>query len=120
MNEKPYIYDLDLAALTNLLKSWGEPGYRAEQIWGGLYQNFWNNPDEFTMLSLELRQKLAEKVSFSHLEPATTQISSDGETEKTLFKLPNGHSLETVRMIYDRRRTLCISTQSGCAMGCTF
>ena len=44
----------------------------------------------------------------------------DGETHKTLFHLPDGHPIETVRMNYERRRTLCISTQSGCAMGCVF
>jgi len=120
MNEQPYIYDLSLSELTLLLKSWGEPGYRAKQIWQGLYQNLWHSPDEFTMLSLKLRGQLAEKISFQHLEPVTTIRSTDGETEKTLFELPNGHKIETVRMLYDRRRTLCISTQSGCAMGCTF
>jgi len=120
MNDQPYIYDLSLDALTDYLKSWGEPGYRAKQIWGGLYHNFWHSPDEFTMLSLNLRAQLAKEISFRHLEPIATIRSTDGETEKTLFELPNGHKVETVRMLYDRRRTLCISTQSGCAMGCTF
>jgi 23S rRNA (adenine2503-C2)-methyltransferase len=120
MIEKPFIFDLDLDALNDMLKSWGEPGYRAKQIWHGLYQNLWQSPDEFTVLPLKLRQKLSEQICFSHLESITTLRSTDGETEKILFKLPNGHSIETVRMLYDRRRTLCISTQSGCAMGCTF
>ncbi len=120
MIEKPYIFDLDLDSLIDLLQSWGEPRYRAEQIWHGLYKNLWNNPEEFTVLPIKLRQKLTEQVCFSHLDPISTQQSIDGETLKILFKLPNGHPIETVRMLYDRRRTLCISTQSGCAMGCTF
>ncbi len=120
MSDRPYIYDLDLDSLTELLRSWGEPGYRAEQIWHGLYQNLWQKADEFTVLPLKLRQRLSEQVSFSHLDPTSNLQSIDGETVKILFILPNGHKLETVRMLYDRRRTLCISTQSGCAMGCTF
>ncbi len=130
MTDKPYIFDLDLPELREILSSWGEPGYRAKQIWGGLYQNLWDKPEEFTNLSKSLRQRLADEVEFSHLEPITDLKSSDGETEKILFHLPDGQPIETVRMRYDpstspsgtgrARRTLCISTQSGCAMGCTF
>ncbi len=120
MTSKPFIFDLDLPNLTTLLQSWGEPGYRARQIWGGLYQQFWAKPEEFTTLSLNLRKKLADEIEFSHLRPAENLASSDGETLKTLFHLPDGKPIETVRMRYQRRRTLCISTQSGCAMGCTF
>jgi 23S rRNA (adenine2503-C2)-methyltransferase len=120
MNAKPYIYDLDLPELTEMLQSWGEPAYRARQIWHGLYQSFWNAPEEFTTLSKTLRQRLAKELIFSHLQPATNLKSSDGETEKVLFHLPDQYPIETVRMRYQKRRTLCISTQSGCAMGCDF
>jgi len=130
MNEKPYLFDLDLPKLTEILSSWGEPGYRAKQIWQGLYQNLWERPDDFTNLTKKLRQRLAGEIEFSHLKPVTDLKSSDGETEKSLFHLPDGNPIETVRMRYGptasparagkARRTLCISTQSGCAMGCTF
>lgn len=120
MNDKPYIYDLDLPELTGIMQSWGEPAFRARQIWHGLYHNFWSDPKEFTTLSKGLRQKLAQNFEFSHLQTGQTLKSSDGETEKVLFHLPDKRPIETVRMRYAKRRTLCISTQSGCAMGCDF
>jgi 23S rRNA (adenine2503-C2)-methyltransferase len=130
---KPLIFDLDLPELAAILKDWGEPKFRARQIWQGLYQNLWGTPAAFSNLPKALRQKLADSFSFSHLQPITTLNSTDGETQKTLFHLPDSRPIETVRMSYDPstaqtspersgqgRRTLCISTQSGCAMGCVF
>ena len=121
------IYDLDLPALTNLLQQWDEPAYRAKQVWQGLYQHLYNSPDEFTNLPKPLREKLAERLNFSPLTVKLFQDSSDGQTRKTLFALHDGHLIETVLMRYDPstnsgkgRRTLCISTQAGCAMGCVF
>lgn len=114
------IYDLDLLTLTDLVKSWGEPAFRAKQIWTGLYKNFWQTPDEFTNLPKGLREKLAAEVRFDILIPTLKLDSTDGQTRKTLFKLPDGRQVEAVLMRYDKRRTLCISTQVGCAMGCTF
>ena len=116
----PYIYDLTLSDLLALLKSLGEPNFRAKQIWTGLYKQFWNTPDEFTNLPITLRNKLKEAVSFDALLPTLKLDSSDGQTRKTLFKLHDGKQIEAVLMKYDSRRTLCISTQAGCAMGCTF
>lgn len=120
MENRPLIFDLDLPALNELVKSWGESSYRARQIWQGLYQQLWNVPDQFSNLPAALRQRLAETFSFSHLQPVDTLQSSDGETTKTLFALPDGKMIEAVLMRYERRRTLCISTQAGCAMGCVF
>ncbi len=114
------IYDLDLAALSSILAEWGEPAYRARQIWQGLYQHLWASPDEFPMLPKALRQKTADTFSFAHLRPVTVLESSDGETRKTLFQLPDQQLIEAVLMRYEKRRTLCISTQAGCAMGCVF
>ncbi len=129
------IYDLDLPALTDLLKNWGEPAYRARQIWQGLYKKFWNRPEEFSNLPKALREKLAAELGFEILTPTLKLDSSDGQTRKTLFKLPDGRQIEAVLMRYDpsaiagqssdayegrSRQTLCISTQVGCAMGCTF
>jgi 23S rRNA (adenine2503-C2)-methyltransferase len=114
------IYDLDLPALTELLASWGEPSYRAKQIWQGLYQHLWNTPAEFTSLPKTLREKLAENLAFSMLTPVSQLASSDKQTIKTLFRFHDGKVIEAVLMKYDRRRTLCISSQAGCAMGCVF
>jgi 23S rRNA (adenine2503-C2)-methyltransferase len=117
---KPLIFDFDLPDLRAKMKAWGEPNFRAGQIWHGLYQSLWNTPNQFSNLPQELRNKLEEEFSFSSLAPIAIQNSLDGETQKTLFHLPDGRPIETVRMRYENRRTLCISTQSGCAMGCEF
>ena len=121
------IYDLTFPELTSLLTDWGEPAYRAKQIWQGLYQHFWNDPAQFTSLPNSLRDKLAEHFIFDALTPIKTLKSSDGQTTKILFRLPDGQAIEAVLMRYDPssgsgqgRRTLCISTQVGCAMGCVF
>ncbi|MBA4380087.1 MAG: 23S rRNA (adenine(2503)-C(2))-methyltransferase RlmN, partial [Anaerolinea sp.] len=114
------LYDLSLPELTSLLQSWGEPAYRARQIWQGLYQHFWNAPSQFTNLPTSLRTKLSESMRFDALAPTKSVESKDGQTRKTLFKLHDGLHIEAVLMQYERRRTLCISTQVGCAMGCVF
>lgn len=114
------IYDLDFPELRELLKTWGEPSFRAKQVWTGLYKNLWQSPEEFSDLPKNMREKMAENFRFSGLTPTLKLDSSDGQTRKTLFKLEDGRQIEAVLMRYDRRRTLCISTQVGCAMGCTF
>ncbi len=121
------IYDLSLDQLTSLLNEWNEPAYRAKQIWQGLYQHFYDSPEQFTSLPKSLREKLAQNLTFSPLKPRLYLDSSDGQTRKTLFELHDGQVIEAVLMRYDpdtftgrTRRTLCISTQAGCAMGCVF
>lgn len=120
MDQKPFIYDLDFEELQSALETLGEPPYRARQVWQGLYVNLWRSPAEFTNLPLGLRQKLDESFSFSHLDPVLVLDSEDRETRKTLFRLPDQQAIEAVLMRYEKRRTLCISTQAGCAMGCVF
>ena len=120
MINKPLIYDLELAEINNILLSWGEPGFRAKQVWKGIYHNLKSSAEEFSDIPKSLRRKLQKEFSFSHLDPETTLSSTDGETVKTLFRLLDGQAIETVLMSYQRRQTLCISTQAGCAMGCVF
>jgi 23S rRNA (adenine2503-C2)-methyltransferase len=132
------IYDLDLSSLTKLLKEWNEPTYRARQIWQGLYHHLYDSPAQFTNLPKSLREKLAEGLTFVPFKVKTYIDSSDGSTRKTLFELKDGRVIEAVLMRYGdpadnaqivesptgrgakNRRTLCISTQAGCAMGCVF
>jgi 23S rRNA (adenine2503-C2)-methyltransferase len=116
----PLIYDLDFPKLEEVVSAWNEPAYRAGQIWQGLYQHLWNDPTQFTALPKKLRDKLGAEFSFSSLRPSQVLHSSDGETIKTLFQLPDRKAIEAVLMRYKQRRTLCISTQAGCAMGCVF
>jgi 23S rRNA (adenine2503-C2)-methyltransferase len=114
------LFDFSLSELTSLLLGWGEPVYRAYQIWHGLYKQFWNSPEQFTGLPASLRKQLEDKLQFEALTPIKTIKSSDGQTVKTLFRLSDGKAIEAVLMHYNRRNTLCISTQIGCAMGCVF
>ena len=131
MQKNTNIYDLSFEEISALLRLWDEPDYRAIQIWEGLYHHLWCTPDEFTSLPRSLRQKLGDNYSkdykeiesrptFTGLRPIKKQASSDGETIKTLFSISGGHTVESVLMRYAKRRTLCISTQAGCAMGCVF
>lgn len=114
------VFDLSFKELETLLDQWNEPAYRARQIWQGLYQNFWAAPEEFLNLPRGLREKLANHLLWKVLTPIAELKSQDGETVKTLFRLADGREIEAVLMRYEERRTLCISTQSGCAMGCVF
>jgi 23S rRNA (adenine2503-C2)-methyltransferase len=115
-----FIYDLDFPEIEKILISWGEPAYRATQVWQGLYQNLHNSVSQFSNLPKSLREKMTSELVFSGMEPVRSLESSDGQTRKMLFKLHDDHLVETVLMRYNKRRTLCISTQVGCAMGCVF
>jgi len=120
MFENWLIYNLNLENFQCILEDWGEPRYRAEQIWQGLYIQLWDSSDKFTNIPISLREKLGGQFVFGHLEPISILYSADGFTTKILFRLPDGAAIEAVLMEYDKRRTLCISTQVGCAMGCVF
>ncbi|NWF65374.1 MAG: 23S rRNA (adenine(2503)-C(2))-methyltransferase RlmN [Chloroflexi bacterium] len=129
------IYDLDLPSLESVLEEWNEPAYRAKQIWQGLYQRLYSTPEQFSSLPSSLRDRMARQFTFTPFTIRTYLDSSDKSTRKTLFQLPDGNLIESVLMRYGdpaderentsargtkQRRTLCISTQAGCAMGCVF
>ncbi|MEL6403715.1 MAG: 23S rRNA (adenine(2503)-C(2))-methyltransferase RlmN [Chloroflexota bacterium] len=114
------LYDLSHEDLTDLLKSWGEPSYRADQLYNWLYEHRVASFDEMTNLPQGLRERLAQKTQLGTLALVTQQSSNDG-THKRLYRLPDGQLIESVLMPYnDHRRTACISSQAGCAMGCVF
>lgn len=117
---KPLIFDLDYVTLQRLLNEWGQPTYRATQLWQGLYRQFWASPEEFSNFPAALRRQLHESFIFTNLSVERELRSDDQETIKALFRLPDGRPVEAVLMRYEHRRTLCISSQSGCAMGCVF
>ncbi|MQC26702.1 MAG: 23S rRNA (adenine(2503)-C(2))-methyltransferase RlmN [Chloroflexi bacterium] len=118
--DKKLIYDLNFRELAAQTAEWDEPSYRSEQLWEGLYTQLWDSPAAFSNLPKALRATLGDAFTFRHLTVNTRLQSSDGETTKVLFTLPDGNAIETVLMLYEQRRTLCISTQAGCALGCTF
>ncbi len=115
-----HLYDLSRPDLEALLQEMGQPRYRAAQVWEWLYRH--HAPDIHTMHTLPqaLRSQLAARATLEALKPVATQDSRDGQTRKFLFQLRDGAYIETVLMRYDERRTVCISTQAGCAMGCVF
>jgi 23S rRNA (adenine2503-C2)-methyltransferase len=109
--------DLDLLDAT--LADLGQPGFRARQVWrwtaGGA-----PGYEAMTDLPAALREQLAARVPFSSLEPASEAHSRDG-TIKALFHTTDGRPVEAVLMRYrDGRRSVCVSSQSGCPLTCTF
>lgn len=114
------LYDLSLDALTELLGGWGQPRFRAKQVWAWLYEKPVTHFDAMTDLPGALRERLAAETSLGVMALSAERTSKDG-TVKRLYELPDGQLIESVLMPYDdHRRTACISTQAGCAMGCTF
>ncbi|MCS6910996.1 MAG: 23S rRNA (adenine(2503)-C2)-methyltransferase, partial [Anaerolineales bacterium] len=111
----PSFFDLALTDLRAALEAWGEPAYRAKQVWQAVYRDLVASPLAITTLPKPLREKLAATFSFSTLTLAAEVKSSDGQTRKVLFQLGDGRAIEAVLMGYTKRRTACISTQAGCA-----
>jgi 23S rRNA (adenine2503-C2)-methyltransferase len=120
MAERIALYDLTYEQLEDLLAGWGEPHFRAEQVWGWLYRSLVDDVQAMGNLPAELRERLAAETNLALLTPLAVQESASGETRKVLFRLHDGHTVESVLMRYYDRRTACISTQVGCGMGCTF
>ncbi len=127
MTEAISLLDLTKPQLADLLAGWGQPRYRADQVWEWIYQKYAITPAEMPNLPAALRERLGVETILSPLAQIYEQRSSDGQTLKWLFRLPDGLTIETVLMLYDDvsgqardRRTVCISTQAGCAMGCVF
>jgi 23S rRNA (adenine2503-C2)-methyltransferase len=118
--ERTALYDLTYDQLAELLTLWSEPDYRASQLWGWLYRSMATDFAAMGNLPKTLRARLSSETSLSFLKPLAEQVSATGRTRKVLFQLRDGHSVESVLMLYHDRRTACISTQAGCGMGCTF
>jgi 23S rRNA (adenine2503-C2)-methyltransferase len=110
---------VDLLLLDSWLKEHGEPGYRASQVWEWAARGV-AGYDAMTNLPRTLRESLDAAVPFSTLTVETERESRDG-TIKVLFRTHDGHPVEAVLMTYrDGRRSLCLSSQSGCPLTCTF
>ena len=110
------LYQPSRAELAELLD--GEPRYRLDQIWQGLYQNF-STPEEMTNLPKALRVTLSQRLTPA-LRVVVRRVSDGGDTVKYLWELHDGRRIETVLMVYPDRVTVCVSSQVGCAMGCGF
>src|SRR3954452_1423566 len=110
---------MDLELLGRTLDELGEPRFRAEQVWSWAARGA-GGYDDMTNVGASLRATLAERVPFSTLSVQHTATSRDG-TVKTLFATADGRPVEAVLMRYrDGRRSICVSSQSGCPLTCTF
>lgn len=108
---------MDIRELKALLQEWGEPGFRAVQVFGWLSKGA--RPGEMTNLSKALRQRLAG-LPYGGARIYDKRVSARDGTVKYLFELEDGNLVEGVLMRYHHGNTLCISTQVGCRMGCAF
>lgn len=116
---KPFIYDYSLEELQEWAIQQGEPAFRGGQIFDWLYVKRVNSFEEMTNLSKGLRQKLDEQFAFVTLNEITKYESKDG-TVKFLFGLHDDHAIETVIMKHNYGNSICVTTQVGCKVGCTF
>lgn len=113
------IRNLTFAELRAEFDSWGEPAYRAKQVFEWIYQKGADSFAAMTDLPKSLRQRLGDKFRLGVLELAEQLRSEDG-TEKLLFRLTDGQLIEAVLIPSGGRRTLCLSTQVGCKFACVF
>jgi 23S rRNA (adenine2503-C2)-methyltransferase len=117
---KPLIYDLDFESLNSTLAELDQPPFRTQQLWEGLYTRLYTDFSQFSNIPKDLRDSLSKQFIIDPLRVQKSLRSQDGLTEKVLFALQDGTSVETVLMRYERRNSVCISTQVGCPMGCVF
>ena len=113
------IKDYNLDELKEEFISLGEKPFRAEQVFKWLYTTNITSFDEMTNLSLDLREKLKQNYTFCNYKIITKLESVDG-TKKYLFDVLDGNAIETVLMEYHHGKTICVSSQIGCKMGCKF
>jgi 23S rRNA (adenine2503-C2)-methyltransferase len=119
-DKKVSLLEMGLDELTQFMRELGQPAYRARQVWEWIYHRYAADFEQMSNLPAPLRAQLAERATLQVLTPVVEQVSLAKDTLKILFQLHDGQTIEAVLMLYDKRRTLCISSQAGCAMGCTF
>ena len=116
---RPNAAGLGRGELGPLLATLGEPAWRGTQLLSGLLRQRWTRWEQFTNLSKPLRARLEAEVDLAWPAIVQSQSSADDST-KHVFELRDGRQVEGVYMPYQDRVTLCLSSQIGCAMGCTF
>lgn len=117
--EKQFIYDLTFEQLQETVTNLGEKGFRTTQLFEWIYQKRVRSFDEMSNLAKGFREKLVQNYSMEPLKELVRQNSSDG-TIKFLFQLHDGHAIETVIMRHNYGNSICVTTQVGCRIGCTF
>ncbi len=116
---KPFIYDYSLEQLQQWMQENGEPTFRADQLFDWIYVKRVKSFEDMSNLPKTLREKLTEQFQFVTLNEITKFESKDG-TVKFLFGLHDNHAIETVIMRHNYGNSVCVTTQVGCRIGCTF
>ena len=111
---------IDPDAIATVVAELGEAPYRARQVYQALTRGLVTDMHEMTTLPLALRSALAERLHPLTLQAVDSVVVPGGSAEKTVFVTADGHPVEAVLMMYSSRATVCVSTQVGCAVGCTF
>ena len=120
MSTSKNFYAVPESELKEIMKSWGQPSFRVGQVRSWVYEKGVDKFSNMLDLPVALRTKLSENFIMGDLTMASEQISKDGTTKRA-YALHDGQLIESVLMPYeDGRRTACISSQAGCAMGCVF
>ncbi len=114
------LYDLSAEALQAALGDMGEKPFRARQIYRHLYVNDATSIGAMTDLPQKLRDRLASAYTIGDLALDRLQEGDRGLTRKAAFRLPSGEIIESVLMVYPDRATVCVSSQAGCAIRCSF
>ena len=125
-DQKINLLDLNYEEVKSFLSNLGQKPFRADQLLNWIYTRLAGSFEEMSDLSVELRQKLTAAARLYTFSVLDEQNTADGLTRKTLFKLADGQTIESTLMFYENsgsgreRRTVCVSTQVGCPMGCLF
>ena len=120
------ILELSPDELQELVVSLGQPAFRARQVYEWIYRSYARDFEGMTNLPKQLRTELAARTHLAAVEPVVEQTSADGLTTKALLRLRDGQSVEAVLMNQPaadaggERRTVCVSSQVGCPVGCVF
>ncbi len=119
-NDKKDLKSLTLAELTAELTQAGYPKFRAGQLYRWLHVQLAGSYEEMTNLPAKMKEDLAERYRMTQLKVADRQISALDGTQKFLFELQDGETVESVFMKYKFGNSVCVSSQVGCRMGCRF
>ncbi|MCD8376533.1 MAG: 23S rRNA (adenine(2503)-C(2))-methyltransferase RlmN [Oscillospiraceae bacterium] len=113
------IKSMDLEELSRMLEEWGEPAFRAGQVFSWLHRGAVSF-EQMSNLPRPLRLRLVQECALAAPQAARRQVSERDGTRKYLWRLADGNCVETVLMRYRHGNTVCISSQVGCRMGCAF
>ncbi len=120
LNDGPDLKSMYMEELKALMSEMGEKSFRGAQLFKWMHSNLVTDIDEMTDIPKGLRERLKKECTFTVIRQVKEQVSAIDGTRKYLWELEDGNRIESVRMGYRHGSSVCISSQAGCAMGCTF